>query len=671
MLHRFLMATLTTLAVVSGGGSVLGQGTAPAFDVVPASQAAAADPGQEAVRTRDRIARAQIGLKNTGAQPLTVRPDTEWRRLADGSTRPAKWLAPQKGVQPENGVFTIPEKESGTFVAEGDFEAAGTYAIGVTVSAPGSTERRLTFTVTRTVAPVPDTLFVAPKTGRIDLGFSELTSPDARILKVAATNAGNDPIPLGAPTVTRFAAVSGDTESPVGLKSSADASAGSCKSDLGPKVDCAIEISFPAGLSAGRYVADVAISGPGGGRALVSQRIDVRRSAWWAGIVVAVGALAGYLVMLWRESGRTTLDRRIAAAEARAGISRLVGAAKSTVVRQRARELVDKVRTIEGAIAAGTDPAPQLAEVESRYKLLATADQVLAQADSDGTRTMFEALSNRVKAALQFEGWLLDKVIKETARLQSELAALDELHGAATAVKSRLNELDVPIVWLETPSEQPAVDAKRKLAEAFVPIPAAELAEGQTSVLKTRTDALKAANADLNKIPAASVRDLLKQVEAALKPTPAEPAPLTSLKRELEEALKTPDAIDVELAKSLLRKGGQLGLHPPGAARIETVGAEGPKIPPLLPTGSALTLDFNPFLFGIGQAVLPETLRAQRQFWSVVTNAFVLIGIGLTGVMVLWVSNPSWGSEVDIATAFLAGAGTRLAIGSLPAPAVK
>lgn len=662
----FVTASMIMLAAVAGPASGQGNdnpGGASPVELVVATPAAATDAGQEALKTTDRIARAQITLKNPGAQALEVRPDTQWRRLADAGTRPARWLATQTGAQPADGVFRLAANGTGTFMAEGEFDEAGTYVIGVTV-AGGGAEQRFTLSMTRTVAAVPDTLFVAPKPARIDVGFLNGTTPEPVVVGVSAYNSGNDPVSLSAPKIVRFAIDSGDTEMNAALTSAPTVQAGTCIGELRPTGECAVEVKLPAGLSSGRYAVDVAMDGPGGGRTLASLRVDVRLSALWAGILVALGALAGYLVVTWRERGRAILDRRIAAAEARVSITRLSRAAKSPVIRQQAALLLDTVRTIETGIAAGDDPTAALADLSGRYEALVAADQMLTRADEGETRGLFALHVNRLKATLQADAWTVADVRTKLQRIQSELAVLDDFLAAAGNLKTALGDLAPMLVWVPEDKLQPVSKAREALARALVAIP---IDGGDGPELKLRIKNLDDARKDLAALTKAAVDSLLARVNQALAGAPANRAELEQFNAKLTNALRTPDRIDLAAAKSLMSEGLSLGLTPatPRAA-TEAAQAEESPIPRILPADTALTLDFNPFLFGIGQAIPPSKLRATRLAWTVVTNAIVLIGIGLTGILVLWVPSSTWGSVVDVVTAILAGAGTRLAVGTLP-----
>jgi hypothetical protein len=153
--------------------------------------------------------------------------------------------------------------------------------------------------------------------------------------------------------------------------------------------------------------------------------------------------------MIWRERGRAILDHRIAAAEARVAVTRLIDTVKSSVVRQRAAALGDSVRRVESTIAAGGDPTAALSDLGSRYEFLAKADQILAQAEQSELRSLFEPLTNRLKSELKSDQWTVANASREATRLQNELAVLNELVAAANDVKARLNELELAISWLQ------------------------------------------------------------------------------------------------------------------------------------------------------------------------------------------------------------------------------
>jgi hypothetical protein len=622
----------------------------------------AAISGPEALKTTDRIARAQITLKNTGAQSLEVRPDTQWRRLADAGTRPARWLATESGAQPANGAFPLAANSTASFMAEREFDEAGTYVVGVTVTG-GGTDRRFTLAVARTITAVPDTLFVAPKPARIDVGFPDGTTAEPFVVIVSAHNAGNDPVPLNAPKVVRVATVSGDTEMNAALASPPTVQPGTCTSELRPRDDCAVQVKLPAGVSSGRYAVDIAMDGPGGGRTLANLRVDVRLSALWTGLLVALGALAGYLVVMWRERGRSILDRRIAAAEARVSLSRLSHAAQSEVIRQQATQLLGAMRTIETSIASGDDPTTALADLSARYEVLVAADQTLARVDKGEISLLFAAHVSRLKATLQADPWTVADVRAKLQRIQSELAALDNFLAAAGNLKRALDDLGPVLDRLTDDKRQPATRARDELAQAFSVIPI----DGDTSPeLKARIGKLDDARKGLAGIPLVVLQSLLADVTQALARTPNR-SELEQFKAKLENALRTSDRIDPATARSLVSEAQSLNIRS-GAGRggLEEAIAEESRVPRIVPSDSALALDFNPFLFGIGHAIPPSKLRSIRLAWTIVTNSIVLLGIALTGVLVLWSPNSYWGSTVDLVTAILAGMGTRLAIGTLP-----
>jgi hypothetical protein len=107
--------------------------------------------------------------------------------------------------------------------------------------AGGGAEQRFMLSVTRTVATVPDTLFVAPKPARIDVGFLNGTTPKPVGVGVSAHNAGNDPVPLSAPKFVRFATDNGEIEMNAALPSAPTVQAETCAGQLRLRGECAVE----------------------------------------------------------------------------------------------------------------------------------------------------------------------------------------------------------------------------------------------------------------------------------------------------------------------------------------------------------------------------------------------------------------------------------------------
>lgn len=662
MVTRFTAALAIALASAGAMGSALAQ----KVELVANPQASASDPGTE-VRTTDRIGRAFITLKNTGDAPLTVRPDMNWRQLANGSLHAAKWSVPQSGTQPESGAFTIAKDTTTAFMVEGQFDAIGTYVVGLTVSAnvgggaAAPSEKRFTLSVTRTMAAVPANLLIEPRPARINLGFWDAATKSQRVLGVSAQNAGTDPVLLGGPTVTRFVALEGDTEISVALRGRASVAPGDCAAELTPKKDCTLDVTLPEGLPPGRYAVDVALSGLGGGRTMASVRVDIRRSAWFAAMLVGIGALAGYLVVYWRERGRTGIERRISVAELQGRISKLVVDAKSSLVQARAKGLLDSARALEATVSAGGDPSADLAAIGGRYTALAAAEQALLRAEHPDLRPMFDELGKRLKSELQSDQWNVDNVNAAVQRIQAELAILPDLSVAATLMDGARKELEPVLPWLSGPHAETAAAAKAAHGKAFTKI---EQTEGTTAepALKRRLVAVNEARAKLDELPKAAVASLAHAVGELIATNPSNKQALQEFQKELNEAL-TKETIAPDRAAALIERAYTLGV--PRKATREAVAADTPPAPQPAPATPA-ELDFDVLRY-LG-SLSPRQLRWIHLFWSFMTNAIVLVGISLTGIPVLWANTPAWGSTTDVVTALLAGAGTRLAIGRVTRP---
>ncbi|MDF0495345.1 hypothetical protein [Bradyrhizobium yuanmingense] len=652
MINRAMVAVFSAVAIMSASISAGAQ--APAVDVVPPSQAGVADPNQGTVTTSNRIGSVQISLKNNETQQITVRPDPKWRRLSDGSERAASWMHMQTGTGPQGGVFNLAGTTTGAFLVTGDFDQTGTYVTGIAVSLPGGQERRFSLTVTRTAAPVPDGLFGASKPARISVDFWAMETQSSSVLPIAVSNPGTEVIQLDAPRLIRVSAVSGDVATPLALPKVPEISADSCKDKIGPKEECSLKLTIPQGISAGRYEIDVVLSGPGGGRSATAVRVDVRMSAIWAGLIVALGALVGYFVAFWRERGRTILDRQITAAEARVAVSSLVTTAKSPLVRRRADELAFAILALQKNIVAGADVTTQLADVAGRYTCLAKADQLLTRAEDEENSKLFEPLAARLRAQLGTEPWTVEAVNKEAARLAAELAALNDLVEKARRLKERGAQLET----IEAFPKAGLVAAREELRQAFVPIAPDQSTEGKPAVVD-RVRKLKDAADKLEK----DLRDLLQSVAQATSSAEQADA-LTALKKRANEALQANDPIDIDVARSILADLSGISSAPMAEATNEAAPSADFKIPQLVGAGSPWQLDFDP-IAAIGPLATPGWLRFFRDLWSVGVNLAVLAGIGLTGIIVLWAPTPAWGTAIDLITAFLAGVGTRLAIGPL------
>lgn len=654
--RRMAPLALAVVAAVTTARPVSAQPTAPAVELVASSPAAATDPGQEGLRTKDRIARAQITLKNPGTAPLDVRPETNWRHLGSGSLHAAQWMAPQTGAQPDaKGAFKLEGGKTDTFMVEGQFDRPGTYVTGVSVAAGDGPARRFSIAVTRTIAAVPADLLAAPKPARIDVPFARRATASTSVMRLPAHNSGMEPIPLGTPAVLRFSVLDGEAETPVAVPVLPSVQASGCPAELLPKQDCAVEVTIPAGLRAGRYAVEIAMAGLGGGRSTANVRIDVRLSALYAGLLVMAGALAGYFVVLWRERGRTILDRRVALAEAGERISKFADNAMAEVVRQRAKGLLDMARTLEDTIATGGDPSAGIATLRERGQALASADEVLARAAGVKPPDLFVSLVEKLTTDLQTERWTVDAVNATVQRLNAEFDVLPNLLRAAEETNGALRALAALDGWPPAASMRPI---RQDLANAFTPIAVGEGTETEPA-LRKRATALKMTVDRVEVAAKEASTALLTAVEEAVKAQPTN-APLKALETRLQEALQAA-GVAVATAKQFVDEARSLNIVRPALVR-EVTAAES-QIPTIsTPLGG---LDINPFTWGIGLMIPSGWLRFTRAAWSLLTDVVVLIGIGLSGILVLWGGNSAWGTVTDIVTAALAGAGTRLAVGQV------
>jgi hypothetical protein len=576
----------------------------------------------------------------------------------------ASWSIPAEGIRPRNGILQLAPNSTTVLQVEGVLAAAGTYVSTLDVLDAGATGKVFSVAITRTVAAVPPELLVEPRPARIDIPFPRLRSPDPGVVRLTAHNATAGTVDVHKAVIGRFSALDGDVETTVAGPGTPSVASDGCGGQIESQKTCTVAISFPADLSAGRYAADIVIGGPGGNQSARTVLLDVRLSPWWAGLVIAGAALAGYLVNQWRERGRNILDRRIALAEVQVGLVRLVSAAKSAVVREQARRLQETVRAIEDDIAANRDPTPRLGELGARYDTLVKADNALTQAAQPEASRTFGALAETLANLLRATDWKVDDVAAAVGTLEEALARFPDLVTAANACKTALEQLRPFHQWV--PAHPAVAEAQSALTAAFQP---AQAGPDLTERAKTLNNAVKELESREPDLIVKALSSLMRSIDAALPGADADrQAKLNELKAELAARLAT-GASRADAA--LLSRGAALGLQPGPAAMTEAAAAATVEIPRALPADTGLTLDFNPFLFGLGSPVPPARLLRIKLLWDIVTNLVVLLGIGLAGVLALWVPDSAWGSVTDLVTAALAGIGTRLAIGTISQPAAK
>ncbi|OWK22151.1 hypothetical protein AJ88_15545 [Mesorhizobium amorphae CCBAU 01583] len=144
------------------------------------------------------------------------------------------------------------------------------------------------------------------------------------------------------------------------------------------------------------------LPGKDGGQSAQTVSVDIRASAWLAGIVIALGVALGAAVTDWRTTARPIVSRRILVARLREDVERLAETATQVPVARRVRQLVLELKALDAEILAGESETGKLAEYRERFELLTRAEALLQAATQPKERAAetFSLLARRLSAGL-------------------------------------------------------------------------------------------------------------------------------------------------------------------------------------------------------------------------------------------------------------------------------
>ena len=659
--------------------ALLGMASAPAQaedDVKASAPAAVSKPGGDSVVTKDKIGRAQITL-TSAKDDLFARTEPTLRNLSTGTTVPAEWSEVSRGLTPNaQGRYPIAKGGSLTFQVAAILDKPATYVATIKVVQPvkdnagvetGESElRQFQLQITRTAAEIPQNLVVPPPAASYTVAFPGISSGEEVKLIGALRNSGADSLALKAPETVSYVTAVGETRTSVAVaKPKEGASDGTATADCEEMLaqsTCALNVSFPSGLDAGRYEAEIAVPGLNGSEARGKFLLDVRLSPFWAGLLVGLGSLVGYIVQLWRESGRRDVGRRLKIAEARLDIEWFVKAAAIPEIGMKASELIETARQIDRQVGAGVDPQDELTSLAARYKALVKADDCLRRARLIEPRELLKALDHDLLANLAKADWEPATITEAVKRIDAELIALPDLIRAVNALKDAVARNSPLEPWTPKAFGEAAksaiVESKAALEPIIVPPGATD-----KSVASERAELLAAASIKLEReVVSTALQRLKEEIDAALKNnvTPD----LTTLRNEVDKLIVS-DA-DLATALSVIDRASALNIKEPKLMQREGVASAGSIQPPkILDADTKAYYDFNPFLTGLGEDVSSKWLKAKLLFFQILSNAIICAVIAIAGVLALWAPDPSWGSQLDLLTALLAGMGTQFAIGNI------
>ncbi|WP_145145466.1 hypothetical protein [Roseomonas gilardii] len=640
---------------------------------------ATAASGIPAIAVTTQVARVTITLRNPpGAREARLRPEPEFRAIGAGQAVRAEWTQPDTGLSPgEGGVFLLAPGATATFEARGVFPVPGVWEAALSAELGDGRTARFPVTLERSAQPLPADFLADPRTARITLGFWEGSTDGSWRVRLVGRNATAGPFAVAAVSLGRVTSGTGESEGAAALRETANGATpqpgaalddAACRGARPAGSSCTVILSVPAGLDPGRHVVEVVAAGAEGGQSVRSQPVEVRASAFSAGLLVGLSALLGTLVFFWRQTGRATVEARILVAEAARQADRLGGLSALPAARAAAADLVQRLQQLDAAVLRGTTPDMTLHDA----RLAAIAAAVKAHAEAErlppAQRKLLDPAVKALAAALdaapadmQLQTPRTEAIAAAAQALRADAIAAQRLVEAAGAARGEIEAVGAGLRRLM--GKGALSDALRALRVAIDET----LDPAEDIPVAARVERLGASRRRLDDALAALPTDLPRAVQALADAAGAERAarfekPLADAGR-FAAALQGKPVAEIRTAANRLA-GENAEILPAGVA--EAV-ASPPSVPVLLAPNSALTLDLGWLLTGPAGPASPEMLRAHRVLVDVATNAVVLAAICLVGVLLLWLPNPVWGSWTDIVTALLAGLGTRLAIGAAAA----
>ncbi|PBC08172.1 hypothetical protein CK230_21915 [Mesorhizobium sp. WSM3859] len=606
--------------------------------------------------------RASITLKNDPDVDAEVTVGTEFRHDTTEVTVKAEWIKYPHAAEP-SGVFKLKAGETATFEVSGEFARPGVYETFIEVS--GKTGRlRYPVRITRTIKAIDAAFLLEPKLVHIGLTFPDIATSSPYLVRLTGRNASGDTVEVDAPLVGQMLTGSTDAKTQAATSEAPVVVGNGCAGEVLAGQSCVFDVELPRGLSPGSYWVDVLLPGRGGGQSARTVSVDIRASAWLAGIVVALGVALGALVTDWRTTGRPTVNRRIDLARLREDAQKLAQETGQLSVGRRARQLVLELKALDIEIVAGKEASTKPDDYQQRLTLLTRANALLetaAQAKGEAAKT-FIPLTQQLSAALDSTEWKGETITAAADKLSFELSGFQSLFDAAQRYDKVAAGLAPAIAYLGVDGETAEwKDALGLRQAAFEPIMAG-VADGGVQTV-TRAKALADATDKLEKTTAPTATKVLGKIEreiaGALKPqrSAKQKSKLDDLQRVLTDlkAIQPPTT-------AVLARAVDLSQVLQSLSGLESVASD---VPVILGADSALVFTVPDTTFQPAAGASLGELTEKLNVWDWIANLIALAGIASVGVLVLWVTNTTWGSVQDVLLALLAGAGTRLSIGKI------
>ncbi len=634
---------------------------------------------ETAVTIEDATLGTEIHVRNAAADtasgPLRLRLSALLVRRSDGRTVRATWTRTGEGSA--SGV--LQPGEDTTLLLSANLPEAGVYETVIdTLGTPAAAAGRIRVVVTRTAETLPSEFLADPKpVGQTwgDLGSIAAlwTAPRHAETILGLRNTTTRRLDFLPPSVVAFARRSADAETAVATGPMPTVDSAACASPLPAGAACALKLSFSATLLPGTYAIDVGVGGPSGGWSQRTLIVRVRATPLLAFLAIVIGAGAGWYISAWRSGGRRALDGLIETTRLRDRLQRLVAPAGDTDLARllaRARERIDEV---EVGLRRGADPASDLTAFAAHLGRLVDAIEIsdgmakLTQGGQDALRPRWKALVAALGDA-GAAGSSLDGPLRSLAADVSAWPGLANHAAAARALATAGEALD-SAGGPDLPKDAPDYAALRKAAsDSLVVLDP----DKPTDTVVTRDSALAAllasARVQAGGFAGKAASKLADLATSLSKPPADHGARAKELARAARDLAVNPpgdDPVEPRLKEltALWNTYGDILSHPAGqkgAVAAFTQETDATAAPPqsVVP---ALDAPVSVFLPGEGRSL--AALEHGRNRNELVTNLFVLVVIGGSGVVTLWAPDPTWGSLPNVIGAMLAGLATHVAVG--------
>jgi hypothetical protein len=628
----------------------------PAVELAPAS----ANVTEHQIKLGVPALSAELWLRNSSKDAVRYyRPGTLLTRSGDSAGRPTAW----KRITPPTDDNSIAAGAQIALELSAELPDVGVYetfidTYGKDDKGAEVPDRRIRVLVTREADAVPSELMVDPKPAAETWPWNW----GDRIYLLTLRNTSTKRLAFATPNVISFTRKSGDDQTSVGTSETPSLDSASCGTALEPNKSCPIRLNLQNVLRPGEYMIDVGVAGVGGGWSQRTQNIRVRASAWLAFLIVIAGAGAGWYVQTWRTKGRRAVGALIDVTRLREAAARLMERADDDL-KALIRRALEEIDDIEARLRKDVDATADIERVRLWVRHLTATTEILeriGKLSADGQsvlRARRDAVMHGVanSSPTEVEQTALETLIRA---LGEDLSTWPRLAQSIDRANDLLAAMDALLSAAEQQTNIAELQATRDSLDQAINTAKASLPAHPNGSLSDRIDPLDQAIASAEQQANAAARKLADQLFASKKQEfdgLAAGDAKTRFKEFLDAVAGWKADTSGKPVSARLRDLAGLFLLAGGKEEAAT-----PVIAPPVPT---FDVPIQALIPGWGSSL--TNLQASLKRNELLTNAFILIAAGLSGVLTLWVPNSTWGSVGDLIGAFLAGLAARVVVGEV------